>query len=249
MVKTKAPAAKEWLKGVFAADNHGDQVAPGAAAALFRFCAHWKPDLRVHGGDNFDFRPIRRKADAHERRESMRKDFEAGVKFLRQFKPNVYLRGNHCQRPWEIAAQGEGPISDYAGELVERIEALMIELNCSMMPYHKTRGVYRVGHLKLLHGMYTGINACRRHALHYGSCAFGHVHTIDQQSAEGYDIRLAQAVGCLCSLDMPYLERCPGSTRHAHGFMPFAFNKRTGLFHAFQAKQIGDTWNFDVLGL
>ena len=40
---------------VVAADSHGDQVDEETANALFAFCKDYRPTIRVHAGDAWDF--------------------------------------------------------------------------------------------------------------------------------------------------------------------------------------------------
>ena len=49
-------------------DVHGDQQDKSAVRAFFNFVAEFKPKRRYLGGDVWDFRPLRKKADAEERR-------------------------------------------------------------------------------------------------------------------------------------------------------------------------------------
>ena len=189
-----------FAKFVFASDPHGDMQDTAANDALFRFIDVWKPKLRVFGGDLWDFRPLRRKACEDEQRESMVKDYEAGIAWLKRFRPNYFLRGNHDERLWELAEKDNGIKSDYAAQGVAKIEALVASMRCKMLPYHNRDGILRIGHLKMLHGFHAGINAARQTALVYGSCLFGHVHTIDEHSIPGLERRVARSVGCLCKL-------------------------------------------------
>lgn len=227
---------------IFASDVHGDQQDPVANDALFQFMEAWKPKLRVFGGDLWDFRPLRRKATEDERRESMAKDYEAGLEWLKRFKPHVFLRGNHDERLWDLAARNKGVESDYAMKGVIEIITLTQKMKCEMLPYHNRDGVYRIGHLKMLHGFSSGINAARATALVYGSCLFGHVHTIDEHSIPGLERRVARSVGCLCRLAMDYNVRTPSALRHSHGFAYGIINEKTGAYNVFQAEEIDGKW-------
>lgn len=84
-----------WTRFIAGFDVHGDKQNKVACEVFFRFMKDWKPEIRVMGGDLFDFRPLRRKASEEEKRESMREDFEAGMGFLKRMRPTHYLRGNH----------------------------------------------------------------------------------------------------------------------------------------------------------
>lgn len=227
---------------IFASDVHGDMQEPAANEALFKFVEIWKPKLRIFGGDLWDFRAIRKGASEDERRESMAADYEAGLRWLKKFKPNYFLRGNHDERLWELAAKRNGPCSDYAFSGVVEITNLLDKMRCQMLPYHHRDGVLRIGHLKMLHGFYAGINAARQTALVYGSALFGHVHTIDEHSIPGLERRVARSVGCLCRLTMDYNARTPSALRHSHGFAYGIVNEKTGSYNVWQAEEIDGKW-------
>jgi hypothetical protein len=227
---------------LFATDLHGDMQDAGAVAALHEFTKAWKPSIRVFGGDLFDFRNLRRGASAEERSESMSMDVDAGLRFLTSFRPNYYLRGNHCERLWDLAVNGKGVEADYAQKGVRDIEARCAKMKCEVLPYHKRDGVLKIGHLKMLHGFYAGITATRQHGLTYGACLHGHTHTIDEASVAGLERRAARGVGALCKLDMPYNSRMPVTLRHAHGWAYGVINDKTGSYHVWQAEKIDDLW-------
>jgi len=235
----------DWLRFQAGFDVHGDKQDAKACKVFFDFAKDWKPDIRVMGGDLFDFRPLRRKAGEEERRESMRADFEAGVQWLKEFKPNHYLRGNHCERLWELAAADKGVESDYAFQGVHEIETLTERLKCKVYPYHKKRGVARLGTtLSIIHGFASGVNCARETARQYsaGTVLFGHVHVIDSHSTASIDRRVAHCCGCLCDLDMPYATRSPGTLRQAHGFSYGVVHKKTGKHHVWLAEGQSGKW-------
>lgn len=231
-----------FTKFVFASDVHGDQQDPVANEALFKFIELFKPKLRVFGGDLWDFRAIRRNASEDERQESMSADYIAGVNWIKRFKPHYFIRGNHDERLWELAAKKKGPCSDYAFSGVLEVTLLLEKLRCKMLPYHHRDGILRIGHLKMLHGFHSGINAARQTALVFGSSLFGHVHTIDEHSIPGLERRVARSVGCLCKLTMEYNQRTPSALRHSHGFAYGIINEKTGAYHLWQAEEIDGQW-------
>ena len=87
---------------VVASDSHGDEVDPTTAKALFSFIADFKPQIRIHAGDAWDFRNLRRGASDDEKAHSLEADWDAGSDYLAQFidggKENHFLRGNHDER-------------------------------------------------------------------------------------------------------------------------------------------------------
>ena len=79
---------------IFASDLHGDKQNPDAVEALLRHCDEFKPDVKIFGGDLFDFSPLMRGADMAEKNASMEADVEAGLDFLDKFRPNHFMLGN-----------------------------------------------------------------------------------------------------------------------------------------------------------
>lgn len=231
-----------WERFIVASDVHGDKQDPAACAVFFDFLKTWRPQIRVFAGDLWDFRPLRKKASAEEQRESMAADYEKGLDFLKGFQPNVFLRGNHDERLWELAESNNGILSDFASEKVLKIKQVCERMGCQILPYNKREGVVRIGHLKILHGFASGVYASRQHALVYGSCLFGHTHAVDEHAIPGLERRVARNIGCLCQLDMDYNARHMGTLKQAHGFAYGITNPRTGDYFVWQAEQIGGAW-------
>lgn len=231
-----------WKRFVVAFDLHGDEQDQDAVAAFRRFVPKWNPDIKVFGGDLWDFRPLRKGASPDERRESMRSDFEAGLKWLQWYQPQYFIRGNHDERLWELAQNGDGPLSDHAANGVHDITEACRKMRSKMLPYHKRDGILRLGHLKILHGFACGVFSARQTALIYGSCLFGHVHDVTEHSIPGLERRVARSCGCLCNLDMDYAARTPNTLRQAHGWAYGVINERSGDYITWQAECINGVW-------
>ena len=75
-----------------------------SVAALWDFIDDWKPAIRVHAADAWDFRNLRRGASDDEKADSLVDDWHAGTDVLERFfdggKRNHFLRGNHDERLW-----------------------------------------------------------------------------------------------------------------------------------------------------
>lgn len=221
-------------------DTHGDCIDPDAAAAFFEFLEHWKPHIRVHGGDAFDLRALRRGASDEEKADGTKADVEHGLDFLKRYDPHVITLGNHDDRLWEAAMNDTDAVKrDYCTKLIDLIHDTLP--NMKMLPYDKREGIYRLGHLKILHGYHSGMYAARQAALVYGSCLQGHTHIIDHQPLAGLDRRMGRVCGCLCKLDMPYAKRAVNTLRWAHGWA-YGLIMDDGTYHVWQAEQIGGRW-------
>ena len=123
-------------------DLHGDMADKQAVSKLFEFTKFFKPDLKIFGGDLFDFRSLRKKAGNAEKAESLADDVAIGTEFLKDWKPNVWLRGNHCERLWDLAENNaeDGLKRDAAQKGVQDLEDLCKRQGTILYPYDKRKG-------------------------------------------------------------------------------------------------------------
>jgi predicted phosphodiesterase len=208
---------------VFATDLHGDHQNSEAVDALLRFTALFKPDVRIFGGDLFDFRAIRRGAGKAEQSDSMAADVEAGLYFLGKFKPHVFLRGNHDERLWDTARFSQsGLVTDAARAGIKDIESKVKRIKCKMLPYDSRIGVYKINALSFIHGFHAGIYATKKHAEVYavpGGCVLhGHTHSIQAASIARLGNAEGRGVGCLADLNPEYNRHQTARLMHQHGF-------------------------------
>ena len=230
---------------VVVSDNHGDMVDETAQIALESFLSDFKPEVRVHAGDNWDFRNLRRGATDDERADSLVDDWEAGTEFLTKFfaggKENWFLRGNHDERLWTFAHSATGLLRDYATDGIKRVEGLIRKSHAKMLPYDSALGVLDLGKLRVLHGYHTGVAACRSHANVYGNCLFGHVHSIESAAVASLQPAEARSIGCLCKRDMDYVAAKTGKLRWGHGWAAGILHG-DGSYTLTQIRRINDTF-------
>lgn len=228
---------------VVASDNHGDMVDPVARRALMAFLKEYQPEIRVHAGDNWDFRNLRKGASDEEKAASLAEDWDEGATFLTEFfaggKEKVFLRGNHDERLWHFRESATGLVRDYAADGIKRIEGLVRRLGAKMLPYDAQDGVYELGRLSAIHGYHAGASACREHANSYHSdVIFGHVHSFDSVSVKRRgDPIIAQSIGCLCRRDMGYINAKTAKLRWGQGWA-FGLLFSDGTYHLQHARNI-----------
>ena len=225
---------------VYASDLHGDFQDHKTVDTLLKFCDSFNPDVRVFGGDLFDFRNIRRGAGPMERQDSMAADVEAGMQFLRDFKPHVFLLGNHDSRLWDTAKLHEnGMVREAAQKGVSDITAKCRSLKCKMLPYESDKGFYDLGKVRFIHGYHTGIYATKKHAEVYsptgGIVLHGHTHAIQYHSVARLNGGRGMGVGCLAQLHMDYNRHQTARMIHAHGFAYGYSDKKD--WNVWQAKE------------
>lgn len=220
----------KYRKFVIAGDSHGDQLDETCAMSFFGFMEDWKPELRIHSGDAFDFRNLRKGATDDEKAASLKDDWSAGKDFLKRFfkgkGENHFIRGNHDERLWRFRESCSGLLRDYADEGIDKIEKLAKSCRAKMMPYDSRYGVLDIGKLRVVHGYATGIGAANKHARVYGNCFYGHTHDMSVAPVENIG-GPAEARG----------DRLPMQNRHALQCPPNQQTptpKRLGLWPAFR---------------
>jgi predicted phosphodiesterase len=227
---------------VVASDNHGDMADATATEALFSFLADYQPEIRIHAGDNWDFRNLRKGASDDEKAASLEDDWTHGTRFLEKFfkggTTKVFLRGNHDERLWDFRESATGLLRDYAAEGIKRVEALTRKLGVKMLPYDAADGIYELGKLTVLHGYHCGVGAARQHANIYGNAIFGHVHTIESAPVASREPAEARSIGCLCKRDMGYINRKTAKLRWAQGWA-YGVLFDDGTYQLFQTRNIG----------
>jgi hypothetical protein len=231
---------------VVAADNHGDQYCEVTQRALLAFIKDFKPEVRIHAGDAWDFRNLRKGASDEEKAHSLEDDWEAGVEWVRAYfdggKENHFLRGNHDERLYRLADSATGLQRDYAKDGIKRIARVMHQAKAHMLPHDSRLGVLKLGHLRVIHGFFAGIGAARRHGIAYGNCLFGHTHATDSAPVESIDGPAeARGIGCCCKIDMGYNAHMVGKLRHDNAWC-YGVLFDDGTYQLFQAKKIGGSF-------
>lgn len=226
------------VRWIAAYDTHGDCVDPHAIAAFRECVGWWKPHIRIHGGDCWDFRWLRRSASDDEKAESVAADFEAGLDLIKWYKPTAFLWGNHDDRLRRLQESSVGAQRELAGQWLDRISVALSGV--AQFPYCKRRGVYRLGDHSFIHGYGHGENAAKAAAQAYGNVVMGHTHRIDSVRIVSHTDTYGYTAGCLCDLDMDYTRPNMGTLRHANGWVyGVVVNGRTVVW---QARKYGNVW-------
>ena len=233
------------IRWMFVSDSHGDMQDDTAVAAMFDFYKAWRPEVRIHGGDAFDFRPLRKKASDQELREGKCLDVQMGIEFLSKFRPTHFLRGNHDERLWDLHQSDDGQKREAALATAEQIMQALKRVGCEhVYPYHKRLGVCDIGKLRCVHGYSAGVQAARIHTQVYGAVLFGHVHRVEQYTVPALDRRIGRSCGCLCRLDFDYNRAMLNSLQQEHGFAYGTMDRTSGVYQFFQAMPLDSRWHF-----
>jgi len=232
-------------KFIFASDLHGDVQDHDTVQVLYDFTESYKPEVRIFGGDLFDFRNIRRGAGPAEKQDSMEADVEAGMEFLDRWRPHILLLGNHDKRLWDTAEyHTHGIIQDAARKGVRDILKKCRSIKCKVIPYDASKGYYDLGLVRFIHGYHAGIYATKKHAEIFappgGIVLHGHTHAIQYHSVPKINGAAGMGVGCLAQTDMDYNKHMSGRTMHENGF---AYGYVDGKdWQVFQARKGNKKW-------
>lgn len=207
---------KTW---VYVSDIHGDRASKRALQKLWKFLDEFQPDIRILGGDLFDFRALRRGASEDEQYDSLQGDRIAGFKFLDRFEPHVFLLGNHDARIHYLANSRKAVLAQCGQQAVEELEKRCKTLRCKLLPYHAEKGVHELGDTKFIHGFHHGMYATKQHAQTYGKCVHGHTHSPAMHVLNSLDDRTAYGAGAMCQLWQEYNLAQTNTHRHRNGII------------------------------
>ena len=222
---------------VFASDLHGDKQDTDTVSALYKFTEEFKPDIRIFGGDLFDFSPLMRGAEPAEKNASMEADVEAGTEFLKNWEPHYFLLGNHDDRLWQTAEKHSvGIVRDTAKSGIRDITNKCRKIKCKMLPYSVDKGVLELGIMTFVHGYYHGaVTACKQHAMTYakqgGCCVHGHIHSIQMFSIPRHKGGSAISAGCLTQTEMGWNRAKVNRLSHETGWVYGYFSKKSWIAH------------------
>lgn len=239
-------AASQWEKFIAISCTHGDLFDPKVKPVLQSFIADWKPHHRIHLGDLFDLRALRRNVSPDERQEGIAYDYSCGIELLDWFKPHYLTLGNHDHRIWRAADElaTHGVLAEAMRKLAEDTEESFRKRKIKWVHYAVDQ------HIKLpcggplfLHGYRSTMYPAKSHFENWGDCVLGHVHKPDHYEARHINGGKAFTVGTLADISkMRYADATPAKLGWRQSFIYGMINKRTGKWHGWQVINEGGEW-------
>lgn len=231
---------------IIAPDVHGIERDEVSCNAIVEFAKDFKPHVAICLGDLFDFASLRKGASEDEKQQALGDDYSAGVdfgeRFFRTAQERHFLLGNHDKRLYDLLESADGRLRTLGQDCVTKLETWCRKLRIQTYPYDSRHGVLKLGHLTIIHGFHTGMHACAAHSRVYGNTLFGHIHSIESYQTPGLDQKEARAIGCLCKLDMPYIDTKTAKLRWANGWA-YGWTYPDGTYSVFQARKINNTFH------
>ena len=229
-----------WKKFVACGDSHGNLVCEKTKRKFLDFVAEWKPHYRIHLGDFVDAPSLRKGCSIEESSLGISNDFQAGIEFIREYRPNYLTLGNHDDRIWLHSTHcANGILREHCAELAEAAEQEFRKLKIQWVPYHVSRYLQMPeGGPKLLHGFLAGMNPAKAHFERFGSCLFGHVHAPSSYIAKHIDQGQAYALGCMADIgQMDYAKKFPNMLGWRRGWIYGMINSKTGAWNAWHVTE------------
>lgn len=236
------------IKFVFGSDNHGDMGCPIAIKKFLDFTENeWKPKYRIHGGDGMDLRRYRKGASEDETKDRVKPDIAAHLLFLEQYRPHVFLEGNHDWRLREVAEHGDphSDSTDRAIELQDGLDEFYRKMKIQVVRFGWEHGgqEWRApeGGPAFAHGTRHGVHAAKQMTDDYeGAVIFGDVHRVSVwQGRRG----LTMSSPCLAdTTKLRYDVKNPGKRLHRKGWLYGVINDKTGRHEVWPVKCEDGAW-------
>lgn len=205
--------------------THGDLLHEPSFNKFMARRAAYKPKHMLHLGDAFEFTALRKGATDDEQRISIDVDISWGLWLLEEIFSGIkgqrwFLRGNHCERLWQMKDKGSAIGREFAEEKIYEIESFLEDRGIQMKPYCSSKGVIKINDTLFMHGYGHGINAAKDHIRAYHNHAmFCHTHRAEHAVGTGWPEPLtAVNIGCMLKLLPQYASRGVSTLSWTHGF-------------------------------
>lgn len=185
-----------------------------------RFVDRYKPDLRVDLGDILDTAAFRSGArgTSDEARE-IAPDFNAGVKWIRRYRPTHIAWGNHDIRLLKLATAPQAIVAHAATQLWNDLQLTADEVGAKTVPYDIELGWFKFGGYYYGHGYMYNVSAVRDHAeMLGGPVVMAHVHRPEEVRARTLNQQSSFCVGTLADVHkLEYARHRRATLQWGHG--------------------------------
>jgi len=194
------------------------------------FMADYKPEIRIHLGDNWDLAAWRKKAGNAELQQDTWQCIDSGIEFLEWFRPTELNLGNHDWRLWRAAYyddEVDGRRRDYARILIEQhITPVFERLGTKVYEYRIRHQTGVLGPWRHFHGFRSqgGKHAAYWLGLKWRGSSdgalCGHLHRYEVSSADDINGSRGVVAPCMCDREkMCYVDEELGAYRWDVGWL------------------------------
>lgn len=215
---------KKWRKFLAVGCSHGTHISQEAREAVLAFRDRYKPDEVIHLGDAIDCTALRagamKDSNTGDHSVNLADDFSAGLAFIKELRPSIYMLGNHEHRIFALTNATNAVVAYAAERGVEEIEKVTKKLHCRVFPYDIEKGICVLGGTAFLHGFAFSENAVRDTVESLGRpVIMAHIHRPEIQRGRVINGPVGICVGTLANIGaMEYARQRRATLRWGHGF-------------------------------
>lgn len=235
---------RKWKRLLAVGCSHGNHIDPKARSAILNFKDAWKPHKTIHLGDFVDTAAFRAGAKGtSDESEPISPDFEAGLGFLKDLRPNLIFNGNHEARLWRLAGHHSAIIQELSKDLIERIRTRAAICRAEFVEGWGIRHWRMVGNFKFMHGYLFSENSCRDHAEAHGNIVFAHTHRAGVAKGRRDDSPTGYCVGTLSNIPaMEYAQARRATLSWSGGFVWGEYTDDRCVLWLHEQPQSQDEW-------
>jgi len=211
-------------------DNHGHLACDDTLDAIMEGVSRYKPKVRVHLGDNWDMTCLRKGIEngSKEAIDNLREDMDAGIKWIRRYRPTHFLFGNHEWRVYDLLHNTDSMSkARKAQDVIDEMKRELRAVGCKVIkPYDVRDCKITIEGIDFIHGMSHGKNALLKDQATYGTpgngFAMGHLHREEQLNYQHIEGGAAFLCGCAMDISLAnYALRRSATLRWQNGFLRF----------------------------
>lgn len=214
---------RKWKRWQSIACSHGAFVDREAVKKVLKFRNDFKPEIRIHKGDIYDFSAFRGGTQGtRDEAEQIDPDLRAGAELIGLYSPTDVLIGNHDERIWTWANHHNAVWAKAAMACRNEFLTACQKAGVKRLvdTYDVAKSFIELGDFKVLHGFFYNENALRDHAEVYGNCIIGHLHTPGVAIGRRLDSPRAYCAGMLADAEkLAYSRRRRATLRWGLGFL------------------------------
>lgn len=221
------------MRVVVQPDSHVPEHDKDAMSVFCKFLNYYKPHAIVNLGDFLEMESVAHwPQTTHAGSRRLVPEIQVGKEVLEQINAAA---GKQCKFKWMLEGNHEYWLQMYLNERIpevaDQLENLGVKIDLQTLLGLEKLGykalpvneILTIGDANFTHGYYTASNHAAKHLSVFGcNIYYGHLH--DVQSHSGVSVRgvhEAMSLGCLRTLNAPFLKGKPSNWSHAFGIFEF----------------------------
>lgn len=205
MTKSKTKTKRGWKRYMAVGCNHGAHISEPAKKEVLDFKKDFEPHLTIHLGDALDTTSFRAgAANTPDQLAPIEDDMVAGLDFIKQYAPDLWMLGNHEDRLWKLRNHPKQHTAFAAKTCIDRITDFCDEIGCEYVLYggmFDPKSWKLIGDTLFAHGWIYNQNANRDNAESMGrDTVTAHTHRLGSAPGRHIGTPMGYSVGTLSEI-------------------------------------------------